>query len=154
SACFHLAAALDDVASGSSVKPRLERTLELMSQSIEEARNAIEGLRSSDSHADLIQSFSRVLHDVTPEPEVDFCVVVSGRQQPLRPAVSEQVHSIGREALVNAFRHSRAKRVELELEYADRGLRLRIRDNGCGIDSKVLRTGREGHWGLAGMRER
>src|SRR5262249_50165790 len=47
SACFHLAAALDDVASGSSVKPRLERTLELMSQSIEEARNAIEGLRSS-----------------------------------------------------------------------------------------------------------
>jgi len=154
SACLHLAAALHDVASSSSVRPRLERILELMSQGIEEGRNTIEGLRSSDSHADLIQSFSRVLQDVTPQPDLDFRVVVSGRQQPLRPAVSEEVHRIGREALVNAFRHSRAKRVELELEYADSGLRLRIHDNGCGVDSQVLCAGREGHWGLAGMRER
>ena len=29
-----------------------------------------------------------------------------------------------------------------------------VRDNGCGIDPQVLDTGREGHWGLAGMRER
>ena len=56
-----------------------------------------------------------------PQSEIDFRVVVSGRQQPLRPAVSEEVHRIGREALVNAFRQSGAKRVELELEYADSG---------------------------------
>jgi hypothetical protein len=29
-----------------------------------------------------------------------------------------------------------------------------IRDNGCGIDPKTLQTGRDGHWGLPGMRER
>jgi signal transduction histidine kinase len=33
-------------------------------------------------------------------------------------------------------------------------LRMNVRDNGCGIDPQVLHTGREGHWGLAGMRER
>jgi nitrate/nitrite-specific signal transduction histidine kinase len=31
---------------------------------------------------------------------------------------------------------------------------MRVCDNGCGIDPKVLHAGREGHWGLAGMRER
>jgi len=44
--------------------------------------------------------------------------------------------------------------VEFKLEYADSDLRMRIRDNGCGIDPKVLNEGREGHWGLAGMQER
>ena len=65
-----------------------------------------------------------------------------------------EIYRIGREALVNAFRHSGAKRVDFELEYADSDLRLRIRDNGCGIDPQVLDAGREGHWGLSGMRER
>jgi len=56
--------------------------------------------------------------------------------------------------LVNAFLHSGAKRVEFELEYTDSDLRMRIRDNGCGIDPHVVQRGREGHWGLAGMQER
>ncbi len=28
---------------------------------------------------------------------------------------------------------------------------MRIRDDGCGIDPRMLDAGREGHWGLAGM---
>ncbi len=44
--------------------------------------------------------------------------------------------------------------MELELEYSDSDLRMRICDNGCGIDPQVLEKGRVGHWGLAGMRER
>jgi signal transduction histidine kinase len=55
---------------------------------------------------------------------------------------------------MNAFRHSGAKRIEVELEYAAKQLRLLVRDNGCGIDPELLRAGREGHWGLPGMRER
>ena len=50
--------------------------------------------------------------------------------------------------------HSGAKRVELELEYSDSELRVLFRDNGRGIDPQVLEKGRDGHWGLAGMRER
>ena len=56
--------------------------------------------------------------------------------------------------MVNAFSHSEAKRVELELEYSDSELRVLFRDNGWGIDPQVLEKGRDGHWGLAGMRER
>ena len=66
----------------------------------------------------------------------------------------DEVYRIGREALVNAFRHSRAKSIEIELEYAASRLRVLVRDNGCGIDPQTLQSGREGHWGLPGMRER
>src|SRR5208283_482991 len=59
-----------------------------------------------------------------------------------------------REAIINAFRHANATSIEVEIEYGIRRLGITVRDNGCGIDSKMLRTGREGHWGLSNMRER
>jgi len=64
------------------------------------------------------------------------------------------VYRIGREALVNAFRHARAKKIEVELEYSPRHLRMRVCDDGCGVDANILHAGRDGHWGLPGMRER
>jgi signal transduction histidine kinase len=73
---------------------------------------------------------------------------------PLRPLIRDEVYRIGREALVNAFLHSSPNFVEVEVEYASKYLRLLVRDDGCGIDPHVLHSGREGHWGLPGMRER
>ena len=49
---------------------------------------------------------------------------------------------------------SRARRIEVEILYEVRKLRIRVRDNGIGMDASVLDEGREGHWGLPGMRER
>jgi signal transduction histidine kinase len=40
------------------------------------------------------------------------------------------------------------------LEYAVKQLRVLVRDDGCGIDPQMLESGRDGHWGLSGMRER
>ena len=154
-ASMRLGAAMDCLPSDSPVKPKLDPILQLMEQGIEEGRNAIQGLRSSVSGTlDLVLALSGVQQELAVEPDVDFRVSVAGRQQPLQPPVKHELYRIGREALVNAFRHSGAKRVDFELEYADRDLRLRVRDNGCGIDPHVLEAGREGHWGLAGMRER
>jgi signal transduction histidine kinase len=68
--------------------------------------------------------------------------------------VRDEVYRIGREAVLNAFKHSRGSHVELIVKYGSRWLRVLVRDDGCGIDPAVLRSGRDGHWGLAGMRER
>ena len=68
--------------------------------------------------------------------------------------VRYEVYRIAREALVNAVRHARARSIEVELEFEKRRLRLVVRDDGIGIDPAVLQAGREGHWGLSGMRER
>jgi nitrate/nitrite-specific signal transduction histidine kinase len=43
----------------------------------------------------------------------------------------------------------------VEISYDERQLRLRVRDDGKGIDPKLLSDhAREGHYGLQGMRER
>jgi len=155
SASLHLGAALYGVDPDSPVKPRLDRILQLMNQGIAEGRNAIQGLRSSDSDkSDLVLALSQVQQELAVEADIDFRVTVVGGQKQLPPQLQHEIYRIGKEALVNAFCHSAAKRVELELEYADSELRMRIRDNGYGIDPQVLEEGREGHWGLAGMRER
>lgn len=52
-------------------------------------------------------------------------------------------------------KHAGAVVIEVELRYDERQLRLRVRDDSKGIDREVLRQqGREGHFGLRGMRER
>jgi len=155
-ASLQLCTAMDSLPSDSQVKPKLDRILQLMEQGIEEGRNTIQGLRSTDPRTlDLVLALSAVQRELAVQPDVDFRVSVAGRQQPLRPAVRQEIYRIGREALVNAFLHSRAKCVELQLEYAaGSDLHMWVRDNGCGIDPQVVDAGREGHWGLAGMRER
>ena len=154
-ASMQLGGAMKSLASDSPVKPKLEQVLELMEQGIEEGRATIQGLRSSDSRPwDLVLALSGVQQELEVPPDIDFRVSVEGREQPLRPAIRQEIYRIGKEALVNAFCHSGAKRVDCELEYTDSDLHMRIRDNGCGIDPQVLDAGREGHWGLSGMRER
>jgi PAS domain S-box-containing protein len=155
SASLQLNAALYGVAQDSPVKPPLDRILQIMRQGIEEGRNAIQGLRSSGSQtSDLALALSHIQDELKVQPDIDFRVMVTGRQKRLPSQIQNEVYRIGREALVNAFCHSGAKRVELELEYSDKDWRMRIRDDGRGIDPQVLEKGRDGHWGLAGMRER
>jgi len=155
SASMQLGAAVDAVPEESPMKPWLDRVLQVMSRGIEEGRSTIQGLRSSDSATrDLVIAFSGIEQELSCRPGIDFRVNVVGRQRPLNTPIQQEIYRIGREALLNAFCHSGAKRIEFELEYADRELQMRVRDDGIGISSQVLRDGRKGHWGLAGMQER
>src|SRR5215469_980130 len=147
--------AVDQLPANSPAMLRLSRVLELMRHIMEEGRNAVRGLRSSNSDFDdLGQAFSRIPQDLGIEVQIDFRVIVLGSARKLHPLIRDEVYHIGRELLVNAFRHSRASYIEVELDYAPKRFRIVARDNGCGIDTQVLHTGREGHWGLPGMRER
>ena len=56
---------------------------------------------------------------------------------------------------MNSLSHARAQRIESEVAYSDKFLRLRFRDDGIGIESEILKNrGRKGHWGMTGMYER
>jgi signal transduction histidine kinase len=82
-------------------------------------------------------------------------VEVEGTARSLHPILRDEVYRIAAEALRNAFRHAQARRIEVELRYDETQFQLRIRDDGKGVDPKVLGgDGREGHFGLHGMRER
>jgi len=155
SAVIQLHVAVDQLPANSPVSLRLNRVLELMRHVMEEGRNVIRGLRSSSSDSDdLGQAFSQIPKELEIEAQIDFRVIVLGSARKLRPLIRDEVYQIGRELVVNAFRHSRASFIEVELEYAPKRFRVVVRDNGCGIDPQVLHAGREGHWGLTDIRER
>ena len=155
SAAMQLHVAVDQLPANSPATLQLSRVLELMRHVMEEGRNAVRGLRSSNLGCDdLGQAFSRIPQDLGLEVQIDFRVIVLGSARKLRPLIRDEVYQIGRELLVNAFRHSRASCIEVELDYARKRFRMVVRDNGCGIDPQVLHAGREGHWGLPGIRER
>jgi signal transduction histidine kinase len=155
SASIQLHVAVEQLPENSPAKPSLGRVLQLMGRVIEEGREAVRGFRSIKGEPrDLEEAFSRVQQELALQKQVDFRLIVEGRSHSVHPAIRDEIYSIGREALVNAFRHSRASRVEVELEYSGAQLRVIIRDDGVGIDSQVLAVGREGHWGLSGMHER
>ena len=85
----------------------------------------------------------------------EFCVQVQGTTRELAPLVRDDIYRIASEALRNAFRHAYAARIEVEIRYEPGQLRLVVRDDGKGIDPKVLgEGGRAGHFGLPGMHER
>jgi signal transduction histidine kinase len=155
SASMLLDVAADRLPADSPAKPLVSRVLELMRQVIDEGRTALKGLRSpgSGSH-DLAESFAGIRQEIALGERIDYRVTVEGASRPLRPLIRDEVYRICREALVNAFRHSRANTIEVILEYGSKQLRILVRDNGCGIESQVLRSGREGHFGLSGIRER
>lgn len=154
-ACMKLEVALDRVPEVSPARSALDGVLALMRRVVEEGRNTIRGLRLQDGETEYLEDvLSRIPAEVGGAEDTEFRVVVDGKRRPLNAALRDEAYHIGREAVVNAFRHSGAKLIEVELEYANDEFSLRVRDNGQGIDPVVLRDGRDGHWGLRGMRER
>lgn len=155
SASMQLDVAVDQLPEGSPLRPRLVRVLDLMRQVTEEGRNALRGLRLSNNNSENIEvALSNINQELNSDGETNFRVIVEGSSRPLHPLVRDEVYRIGREAVANAFRHARAKNIAVEVAYLGNQLRLLISDDGCGINSEVLEFGREGHWGLSGMRER
>ncbi|HXH67039.1 MAG TPA: two-component regulator propeller domain-containing protein [Candidatus Limnocylindrales bacterium] len=155
SASMQLHVADDRLPEDSPAKPLLGRVLQLMGRVMDEGRNTVRGLRSSDVvRQNLEEEFSRIQKDLVISPQSEFRVIVEGAPRAIRPVIHDEVYFIGREALANAFRHSGASEVIAEIEYSTSHLRVMVRDNGCGVDPQVVITGRDGHWGLSGMRER
>jgi signal transduction histidine kinase len=155
SASMQLHVADDRLPEDSPAKPLLGRVLQLMGRVIDEGRNTVRGLRSPDVvRQNLEEAFSRIQKDLAISTQSEFRVIVEGAPRQLRPVIHDEIYFIGREALANAFRHSGATEVVVEIEYSTSHLRVLVRDNGCGMDPQVISSGRDGHWGLSGMRER
>jgi len=153
-ASMQLHVAVEALPAESPSRKQFGRVLAMMRQVVNESRNAVRGLRSSDASArDLHSAFSRVSEEFVAAESVEFRIVVDGETRPLSPLIRDEVYRIGREALVNAFRHSGSSTIEMQICYSA-DLRLSVRDQGRGIDQEILRSGRDGHFGLVGMRER
>jgi ligand-binding sensor domain-containing protein/signal transduction histidine kinase len=139
----------------------LEKAIHKGDEAIAEGRDAIQGLRADPAlETNLEHLLTAAGKELARSSSADgepsaFQVTVEGARHPLSPLLHDEVYRIAHEMLRNAFHHAHASRIEAELAYGSQFFRLRIRDNGKGIDAKVLEAGaREGHWGLPGVHER
>jgi ligand-binding sensor domain-containing protein/signal transduction histidine kinase len=141
-------------------KRSLDDAVNEAKKALVESRDAIQGLRSEPiakgNLSELLALTSRELADsnANEHPPI-FDLIEEGERQTLSSNVSNEVCRIALELMRNAYQHAHAQRIEAEIRYGDSMLRLRIRDDGQGIDPKVLKEGGKlGHWGLRGVRER
>ena len=159
SASMQVHVAAETLSADSSAKKTLTRAFEIMQQVIDEGRNTIRALRSPQTASiGLEHAFATIPQELaqleSDGGEPAFRVIVEGAPRPLHPLLRDEIYRLCREALVNAFRHARAKKVEIEIHYSSRKFRILVRDDGCGIDPKTLPIGADGRCGLSSLRER
>jgi signal transduction histidine kinase len=146
---------VDNLLPDGKAKEKLEQTLDRADQALAEGRDAVYDLRSSATITnDLAQAMRALCDELTTSGGPAFQLTIKGPSRDLHPIIRDELYRISREALRNAFLHARARLIEAELTYAERSFRLRIRDDGQGIEPALLAKGRTGHYGLPGMRER
>lgn len=139
----------------------LDTALDGAEEAIVEGRDAIHDLRSSKTTAkalaEEITAFGEelVAKGTSKKEPLEFRIVIEGSACAIHPNLHIGILRIAREALRNAFSHSHGQMIETELAYTEKLFRLRVRDDGKGIDpDEHIRAERSGHWGLKGMRER
>jgi signal transduction histidine kinase/ligand-binding sensor domain-containing protein len=130
-------------------------------EAIAESQDAIRDLRSEQmAQNDLAQLLTAMANELANSQDANHNapsvrVIVEGEQRILLPVLQDEIYRIARETLRNAFQHAKAHQIEAEIRYEVHSFRLRIRDDGKGIEPEVLKEGkRAGHWGLPGVRER
>ena len=139
----------------------LDKAITTAAGAVAEGRSAIQDLRLHPAGGgDLAQLLTTASQELAHSREAPgnppaFAVTVEGGRRDLEPLLQDEVYRIARELLRNAVRHAQAGRIEVEIRYESRQLRVHVRDDGKGIDPEVLKAGgRAGHYGLPGMRER
>ena len=146
----------DRIAPSEPARALMDQALDRADRAVSEGRSLVEGLRTRDRDGlEIVNALRDAGSELAKDGSAQLRVIVEGRPRPLHVVVGEEVYWVGREALINAFHAAHAAQIELELSYARKELRLRVRDDGTGIDPAVLESGgRPGHWGIRGMRER
>jgi signal transduction histidine kinase len=153
-------AGVDQLPDLANARKTLQSAVDRAQEAISEGREAVQGLRSSTTNTnELAAALSTFGKELATKQTNEDCPVleieVEGEPQDLHPILRDEVYRVASEAMRNSFRHAKARRIEVEIQYDERRLRVLVRDDGKGIEPQVLADkGRAGHYGLHGMHER
>jgi signal transduction histidine kinase/ligand-binding sensor domain-containing protein len=133
----------------------MEEVLDRGDEVLREARHRVLNLRRrTTDENDLPNCLTKCGEELSKDHAAAFTLAIVGEPKVLESTAQDEAYRIAVEALTNAFRHASASKIETEITYDSSTLRIRVRDDGVGIDKAVLSNGHPDHWGLAGMRER
>jgi signal transduction histidine kinase len=152
---LRLASAVKKVPLELPIRAVFDDILKQSDEVIDQARDSIQELRDREKRSlSLPEEISAIGQRIADDTSISVTVLPRGEPYELAPDVYENLFLIAQEAMLNAKRHAQASLIEVEIDYLEDEFRLSVRDNGNGIDQEILKHGREGHWGLLGMRER
>jgi signal transduction histidine kinase/ligand-binding sensor domain-containing protein len=140
-------------------KLRLDGAIDQAAAAITEGRDAVQDLRASATETnDLARGIIAIAEELTHDASaVDVPIIdvqVEGASRDLNPLVRDEAYRIASEALRNAFRHAQARAITVHIRYDKRQFRLRVSDDGKGMDQETIIHQPAKHFGLPGMRER
>lgn len=146
----------EKIASDAPLLDRLQNALVRANEVAAEGRDMIEDLRLPiQGSMDLAGAFSAIGSEAGEGRTAQFRVIVTGPAYEVQSGIGDVICRIGREAVINAFRHANATAIEVEILHGEKRLIVSIRDDGIGIPAATLETANiPGHWGIQGMRER
>lgn len=134
----------------------METALEHADRVLVEGRDRLAGLRTPrNAGKDVCEALAAAGEEFSVQYGVSFKLRLCERKRELQEVAADEVYRIGREALLNAFQHARARSVLVEVSHAAESFSLQVSDDGIGIDPHRLGSAqRDQRWGLVGMRER
>src|SRR4029453_17173963 len=117
-----------------SAREQLTRIRRQVEAYIREARQSIWDLRSPilETH-DLEAALRAFAKDLIGDKPVRFTSVVTGHDAVRPPKVDNQLLPIGQEAITNAVRPARPRRIHLEITFGPDSVTLRVEDDGGGL---------------------
>lgn len=117
-------------------------------------RDEVMELRRAAGADELFETLRQAAEQTLPGAGQRLSCTVSGRPRHLRPEAAAELGSVLREAVCNSVRHAGARHIAVRLAYGADTLLAEVDDDGVGLDPAVAQHGRDGHWGITGMRER
>jgi signal transduction histidine kinase len=135
----------------------LQLAREMVQGSLADARRSIWALRPQvlESHP-LRGALEQIGRQLTSGSKVKVQVKERGSPADIPPRLEIDLLRIGQEAITNAVRHGRPSCVEVEIHYSPGRVKLRVTDDGCGMDvaTEIVRSAKREGFGLIGMQER
>jgi two-component system, NarL family, sensor histidine kinase YdfH len=134
------------------VKAIVEQAMERARSSLAGARRSIDDLRAAESPVtDLAEAIRLEAKRFTRDSGIP-CTLQLESPAYIPTVVHENAVRIVAEGLTNVARHAHAAHVRIEMGGED-ALEITLADDGVGFDTETI-SGRDGHYGLVGLRER
>jgi ligand-binding sensor domain-containing protein/two-component sensor histidine kinase len=152
---LHLHAVTSRLPVEQQVKDQLQQAYGEVDRVMGQARSLVFDLRQPVDSRDLASITTLFAEEVGGISDIQVEVRVRGKHMLLKPPVHDEVLKIVKECIWNAFRHAQAQRIAVTINYSSHFFEVSVKDDGVGIDAAILEHGgRDGHWGLLGIRER
>jgi signal transduction histidine kinase/ligand-binding sensor domain-containing protein len=136
------------------IHPRVQMLSTWLDNAMEEGRTALRSLRAAVVENQTLEVLLEdAIDDCSISGSMKTSLEIIGEPAAMSVCVREEIYRIGHEAIMNACRHSAGTHLEVRLSYAET-FQLRVKDDGDGINERMVEDGRSGHFGIAGMRER